>query len=644
MNNEKKIAGIYIRVSTEDQAKEGFSLPEQEKRLRAMCEYKGYEIYDVYKDDGISAKTGNKRPEFERLKQDIIDKKVNTITVMKLDRLTRSVLDWEYILTFLEQNDAYLDCANDDINTTNANGKMISRILTSVSQNEIEKCSERTKVGMHGAILEGHIPHIAPYGYKHVDKKLVVDETRKDDIIRIFTLYFEGNSYKTISNLYNKEMVFGKTNWKDSTIQKILANPIYKGDFIHGKLTKNPVYYEDVVEPLITKEFWEECQIQKKKNSRHYKRKENYLFMQKLRCPECGRILAGKATTKKNGTTYYYYHCKDCNNNINENSIAKELENFINEINEYDQIVNQTLLPMIKTKLNNPIEKLKRELADSNKKLTRITDAYINGVFNLEEYEKQKNQIEDIIDKLNYKIEDCKICDNLNLTPDDILLKRDIDYINKLVFDSEYDEHYKPWEDFTREEKCLLLMKYIEDISLTYDSRKRIHIENINFRTSMCTKVNNLYDEGYIDKTDFGLIGGIVSKIRFSEYRPMEEVENHILRLRDYYQVNYIEAKYLYDNKIINFYPKKEDKIVRVFPIEDYKIESKKEYDFGIIYINDKTICYKDSEEVFNNLPEKDISKIKHINKVKKEFNEENEILSIDINGKSNTSILSETY
>ena len=117
----------------------------------------------------------------------------------------------------------------------------------------------------------------------------------------------------------------------------------------------------------------------------------------------------------------------------------------------------------------------------------------------------------------------------------------------------------------------------------------------------------------------------------------MEEVENHILRLRDYYQVNYIEAKYLYNNKIINFYPKKEDRIVRVFPIKDYKVESKKEYDFGIIYINDKTICYKDSEEVFNNLPEKDISKIKHINKIKKEFNEENEILSLDIKDNSRT-------
>ncbi len=105
MNDEKKIAGLYIRVSTEDQAREGFSLPEQEKRLRAMCEYKGYEIYKVYKDAGISAKTGNTRPAFEELLQDIRDKKCNTIVVLKLDRLTSSVFDWEKIIRFLEEND-----------------------------------------------------------------------------------------------------------------------------------------------------------------------------------------------------------------------------------------------------------------------------------------------------------------------------------------------------------------------------------------------------------------------------------------------------------------------------------------------------------------------------------------------------------
>ena len=141
-----------VRVSTEDQAREGFSLPEQEKRLRAMCEYKNYEIYKVYKDAGISAKTGNKRPAFEELKEDIVNKKCNTIVVLKLDRLTRSVYDWENIMKFLEENNAYLDCANDDINTTNANGRMVARLLTTVSQNEIERTSERTKIGLAGAI------------------------------------------------------------------------------------------------------------------------------------------------------------------------------------------------------------------------------------------------------------------------------------------------------------------------------------------------------------------------------------------------------------------------------------------------------------------------------------------------------------
>ena len=312
MNNDKKIAGIYIRVSTEDQAREGFSLPEQEKRLRAMCEYKGYEIYKIYKDAGISAKTGNTRPAFEELLQDIRDKKCNTIVVLKLDRLTRSVFDWEKIIRFLEENNAYLDCANDDINTTNANGKMISRILTCVSQNEIERTSERTKVGLAGAIKAGNIPARAPLGYKHENKKLVIDHLTKDVVIRIFELYHKGMSYQKISTLFNKEQVLGKTNWRDSSIVAILENEIYKGDFVHGKRTKHPTYYENVVEPIVSKEMWEECQVQKKKNQRSFQRKLSYLFMQKLKCPKCKRILGGKATTKKNNNSYYYYYCNDC--------------------------------------------------------------------------------------------------------------------------------------------------------------------------------------------------------------------------------------------------------------------------------------------------------------------------------------------
>ena len=87
-----------MRVSTEDQAREGFSLPEQRERLEAFCKFKSYEIIDYYEDAGISAKTGNYRAEFERLKNDIKSKKVNTIVALKLDRITRSIYDWENLM------------------------------------------------------------------------------------------------------------------------------------------------------------------------------------------------------------------------------------------------------------------------------------------------------------------------------------------------------------------------------------------------------------------------------------------------------------------------------------------------------------------------------------------------------------------
>ena len=122
---EKKIVGIYIRVSTEDQAREGFSLSEQKERLEAMCKYKGYEIHDIYEDAGISAKNTKDRPAFNRLLYDIKSKKINTIVTLKLDRLTRSVYDWENIMKFLEENDAYIDCANDEVNTTKVTSAII---------------------------------------------------------------------------------------------------------------------------------------------------------------------------------------------------------------------------------------------------------------------------------------------------------------------------------------------------------------------------------------------------------------------------------------------------------------------------------------------------------------------------------------
>ena len=607
MDNEKKIAGLYIRVSTEDQAREGFSLPEQEKRLRAMCEYKGYEIYKTYKDAGISAKTGNHRPAFEELKQDIIDKKCNTIVVLKLDRLTRSVFDWEGIVKFLEENNAYLDCANDDINTTNANGRMVARLLTTVSQNEIERTSERTKIGLAGAIASGHIPHKSPFGYKRVDKILVPDEATKDEIIRIFNLYHDGNSYQTISNLYNKEKVLGKTNWKDSTILKIIQNEIYKGDFVHGKRTNNPTYYENVVEPIVSKELWEECQVQKKRNSRNYKRDKDYLFLQKLKCPKCQRILGGNATRKKNGNVYYYYQCHDCKITIREKDIEKEFDRFIVDIQEYDAVVNQTLLPMIQTKLDNPKEKLIKELKEQQQKQERIRKAYVNRSFTIKEYDEEREIVEQAISNIETKIKNCEVCNELKFTPEDILIKRDIDYINKIVYPKEYEENTYMWEDYTRKEKADLIMRYVDNVELEYYRDDQVRIGEVNFRESICKPCNELYDAGYLSKTDYALVGNVLTKWRFSEYLPIEKVSEIVFTLRQFYDVGYFEATYYYDDKVMFFNDAENRKIVRIFPIEDYKKMDKiDKIELGAIYITKDTKCLLDNkEDLFTSIPEK---------------------------------------
>ena len=609
MNEEKKIAGLYIRVSTEDQAREGFSLPEQEKRLRTMCEFKGYEIYNVYEKRGISAKTGNYRPKFEELLQDIRDKKVNTIVVLKLDRLTRSVADWEKILTFLEENDAYLDCANDDINTTNANGKMISRILTSVSQQEIERTSERTKIGLAGAIKVGHIPHKAPLGYKHEDKKLVIDYATKDVVIRIFNMYHDGLSYKKISNILNEEQVLGKINWRDSTIVNLIENPIYKGDFIHGKRTKKPTYYKDVVEPLVSKEYWEECQVQQKKNSRSYKRVENYLFLQKLKCPKCKRILGGKATTKKNGNVYYYYYCNDCKINFKEGEIERQIDQYMDSIVEYDSIVNQYFLPMIKQKIENPKEELQKELKTQKSKFDRIREAYINEVFNLKEYNEERKKVEDIINELEDKLSETEVCEKLKFTPNDILVKRDIDFINSIKYPEKYKDRNKFWNDYTREEKADLIMKYIDEIELTDKYGNNADVDYIKFRESIVNASNELYLNGYYDRYIPSLFGNIYGRIRFSEYLPEKEVGEQIMRLRQFYDVGYYEATYNVKNQVFYFNFIEDNKtLVRVFPLEDYrKIDPNIEmdtYNLGVLYVKeDNGTLLEHVDDVFKYIP-----------------------------------------
>ncbi len=600
MNEEKKIAGLYIRVSTEDQAREGFSLPEQEKRLRAMCEYKNYEIYKVYKDAGISAKTGNKRPTFEELLQDIKDKKCNTIVVLKLDRLTRSVYDWENIIKFLEENNAYLDCANDDINTTNANGKMISRILMSVSQQEIERTSERTKVGLSGAIKAGHIPARAPLGYKHVDRLLVPDSLTKDIIIRIFNLYFEGCTYVKIAKIYNEEKILGKTNWRDTTILKIISNEIYKGDYVSGKRSGNSVYYENVVEPLVSKELWENCQVQKKKNSRNYMRTQTYLFLQKLKCPECGRIMKCKGSGGKK-RKYMYYACEFCKINIRENYVESKMIEIITDLLRFDEEYKRYYLPLyeeqLEVKKDNNIDE---EINNLNKQKDRIKKAYTTGVVELDDFKQDLKIINEKLDMLNSKKEEELKNKNLrNFDIEKVLINRDIEKI-MLIDKEEKAFTLKEWELKSKEEKQNFIARYIESVTLKKNNKKEYGLEliDIKFKSLFEEKLSNVLELGSIDielpfevngEEQYLNVSSILTEDKLNKY--LEELKNNYGDIFSYQELENFEKtieEMLDGNELYSIELKENEELYKIIPVQvDKKFDMGEEkYKIGIIGVN----------------------------------------------------------
>lgn len=609
MNDEKKIAGIYKRVSTLDQKREGFSLGEQEEKLKEFCKFKGYEIYKVYADEGISAKN-DKRPAYQEMMRDVKDKKINVIVAFKLDRLTRSVYDIEKLMKFVNDNDCDIDCMADESNTTTSNGRMVMRIMTSVSQNEIEKCSERTKFGMVGAIKAGHIPNKCPLGFKRNNKKLVPDPLTKDIVIRVFDLYLEGKSYQTIANIYNEEKVLGKTNWRDSTINHIITNELYKGDYLHGKRTKKPTYYENVVEPIVSKQKWEDCQYQKQRNARHYERTATYLFTNKLKCSKCGKFLGGCATTKKNGTKYYYYKCEKCKTYFSEADIEERLKGFLIELNKQDELINNYYTPFIKSKLDSKQIDYEKDIKELDKQLDRIKTAYIKGILKIEDFENEINQIEFNKNEINKKWQEQKQYENLSFTVDDLLILQDKQQIDDFVKPELLFININKWLETPRDKKQKLFAKYIDFIELEKND-KEIDITNGHFRESFLMDMINNHKE-FGTPYNFNLFEDDYSyPLRMNwEAKTNENAKKYFDKLcttlGSDYKLNYYEVDTDDELRDITFSSTCEiEKIIRLIALERDKFDKSKNLKLGIITIDLTNVIAPNGKQVYKGYFEK---------------------------------------
>lgn len=503
LSNEKKVAGIYIRVSTEDQAREGFSLGEQEEKLRSLCEYKEYEVYKVYCDAGISAKDMAHRPQFQEMLNDMKKGKINYIVAYKLDRVTRSVRDLEELINLLEENNTYLVCDRDDVNTSTANGRFFVRMLTVLSQLEIEITSERTKFGLNGAIKSGHLPGQIPFGYKKDgNKKTVIDESLKPIVERVFNLYLEGKSFQQIANIFNEENILNK-KWRDSNFEKMINSRIYVGDYvqynrIHKKINKEPIIYMNVVDPIIPRYVWEECQLQKVKNQRTYTRDRVYTFFQKIKCPKCGKIMKCKGSGSKD-KRYTYYNCESCHENIREDYVEEIFKDVICEFLKFDETYNKKFLPLFADKENvNNDTNIQDEIKSLNKQKDRIKKAYMSGVVELNDFEEDLKVINEKLDNLNKELEEKNKNKNYkSYSVEKVMVDRDIESIFN---DSRKDKEFilKEWELKTKEEKQEFIARYVESVTFKKDSTKKygLDVVDIKLKSIFQEKVNNLTNVG----------------------------------------------------------------------------------------------------------------------------------------------------
>lgn len=254
-----KQAAIYIRVSTLDQAREGYSLSAQEKALRAWCSVHNYNVFSVYADEGISGKDISHRPAMLRMLADADDRKVDVIIVWALSRLTRSVADlyntWERITS----HNVGLVSYTESFDTSTPTGRAMMGLLGVFAQMEREITAERVKAAMAERAAQGKRTTNDVLGYNLAGSdNLEINPEEAQRIQYIFDKFEACHSYTRVAELCKAHGIYGKRGkiFKPQNIKTILTRPVYV-----GYNTFNDKIYKGNYKPIISPEQYHRVQM-----------------------------------------------------------------------------------------------------------------------------------------------------------------------------------------------------------------------------------------------------------------------------------------------------------------------------------------------------------------------------------------------
>jgi len=483
--------GIYGRVSTEEQVKEGYSVRGQVQKLRDYARIKDWSVHDVYVDEGISGKNITERPAVNRLIEDVKSGKVKNVLVFKIDRLTRSTSDLIYLVDLFNEHGCAFNSLMESIDTQTASGRMFLKIIGIFAEFERENIAERIILGRERKVKEGYslCSYISSYGYDRPKGQKIqsINEEEAQVVREIFDWYAkQGVSITEIARRLNMRGVPTKQDnkWTTQGVRNVLMNSNYVGLVRHRYMEGERGYTEEGQhEPIISQELFDKAQHLLTKKPRispkRQPREENY-FAGFLVCAQCGYKMYthNLFRTLKDGTVNFLgnYGCGnttvgECNaSEMSAIKLEQAFKEYIARIAEFevDNTIELKEQEEEKQKQQALIVSYEEKLRQIEAKAREALDFYVNSVFTVDEYRRVKSRLDD--DKQTI----CAELDRLRMETEEIV--DDTIEIAKKIHEN--------WEGLSHKDKRMFLMQFVEKIVVENEvvGKRKIKGKNRNQR------------------------------------------------------------------------------------------------------------------------------------------------------------------
>ncbi|WP_233192398.1 recombinase family protein [Sporosarcina sp. P26b] len=419
---------IYARVSTEEQATEGYSISAQLNILKQYAQLNGWHVVNEYVDEGISGKSIRGRPSLNRLIDSVSQGKFDAVLVWKISRLSRNMLETLLLLDQFEKENVKFISYSENFDSGTPIGRLVIQLMASIAEMERNTLSENVKLGMKQRALEGSWNGGVIFGYDSYEKELVINNDEAEVVKMIFEMYQAGNGLKALANSLNKRGYRTKRNkhFSINGIAQILDNPTYVGKIrwlqVEDWDTKrrkgknlNPILVEGKHEAIIGDELW--SLVESRRKSRSFKQRQSsepFLLSSILRCPDCdqGMVPSTTTSTKKDGTKkkHRYYVCSNFHNKGSsacksngiraydtENALIERIQFFVNnEIQFNSKIIDlNTNSVQSVTNLKNEMVSIENRLSEVKTLQTKYLDAFEQSLFPISILQERMQQVED---------------------------------------------------------------------------------------------------------------------------------------------------------------------------------------------------------------------------------------------------------